>query len=76
MVDYIIEPGEKTGRLVAVLVVSYRGIRCKVGSGVPHDLTGINIGSIVEVEALGVTEKGLLREPRFQGMRTDKPKPD
>ena len=76
VVDIIVEPGEKTGRLVAVLVVSYRGIRCKVGSGVPHDLAGINIGSIVEVEALGVTEKGLLREPRFKGLRTDKPKPD
>lgn len=76
VVDIIVEPGEKTGRLVAVLVVSYRGIRCKVGSGVPHDLAGVNIGSIVEVEALGVTEKGLLREPRFKGLRTDKPKPD
>ena len=33
-------------------------------------------GQIVEVEALGYTEDGLLREPRFKGLRTDVLEPD
>ena len=67
--------GEKTGRPVYTIVVSYQGVTSFVGSGVPHVLTWA-AGDIVEIEALGVTADGKLREPRWKGLRFDKTQPD
>ncbi len=73
VVDYSIERGAKTGRLVTTLAVIYNGVRTMVGSGVPHDfcVDGM-LDRIVEIECLGVTEDGKLREPRYKGIRHDK----
>lgn len=69
--------GEKTGRPVYTITVEYNGVRSEVGSGMPHELpAGLVLGAIVEVEAMGVTADGKLREPRFKGVRFDKEQPD
>lgn len=69
--------GEKTGRDVFKLVVDFRGLPLGVGSGVPHKLSEVPlIGDIVEVEAMDYSSDGLLREPRFKGIRFDKTQPD
>lgn len=65
--------GEKTGRDVYKLIVEFQGKRLGVGSGLPHDLADVPIvGSIVEVEAMDYSSDGLLREPRYKGIRFDK----
>lgn len=68
-------PGAKTGRPVYTIVVEYRGVTSFVGSGVPHTLSWAT-GDIVEIECMGLTEDGKLREPRFKGVRHDKEQPD
>lgn len=69
--------GEKTGRAVHTITVMYKGVQTTVGSGVPHELTGFHkFGTIVEIECLGITADGKLREPRFKGVRFDKTQPD
>ena len=69
--------GAKTGRNVYKLVVDFRGNRLGVGSGVPHDVEDVpSVGDIVEVEAMDYSSDGLLREPRFKGIRFDKAQPD
>ena len=69
--------GIKTGRPVYTLVVQYGDTRLTIGSGVPHDLGDLPaIGQIVEIEAMAESSKGLLREPRFKGIRYDKLEPD
>lgn len=69
--------GDKTGRDVHVLTVEYKGVSTDVGSGVPHQLDPLDIvGSIIEVECLGVFPTGKLREPRFKQVRFDKEEPD
>lgn len=71
------KPGEKTGRDVWTISVIYRGVFTVVGSGVPHAESEVpELGDIVEIECLGITEDGKLREPRFKGVRFDKVKPD
>lgn len=66
-------PGAKTGRPVHKLVVDFNGKRLGVGSGVPHDIADCPVvGDIVEVEAMDLSSEGLLREPRFKGIRYDK----
>jgi len=71
------EYGEKTGRKVWTISVTYRGVKTSVGSGVPHDEADVPAnGSIVEIECLGITADGRLREPRFRGIRHDKVAPD
>jgi DNA ligase-1 len=65
--------GGKTGRAVYTIAVEYRGVRTDVGSGMPHSLTkDFVLGAIVEIECLGITADGKLREPRFKGVRHDK----
>lgn len=78
MVDAVIrDVGDKTGRDVWTLVVSYRGVTSKVGSGVPHNEAAVpSPGQIVEVEAMGLTADGALREPRFKTIKYDKTEPD
>lgn len=71
------EPGAKTGRPVYSIEVDYKGIKSRVGSGIPHDKKDVpDMGQIVEVECMGLTEDGKLREPRFKGIRFDKEQPD
>src|SRR5690606_18427898 len=70
------EPGDKTGRPVHTIRVSYRGVDTWVGSGVPHDKTLLGRGDIVQIDCLGLTEDGKLREPRFVAVRYDKEFPD
>jgi DNA ligase-1 len=65
--------GGKTGRAVYTIAIEYRGVRTDVGSGMPHSLTkDFVLGAIVEIECLGITADGKLREPRFKGVRHDK----
>lgn len=66
------EPGAKTGRPVHTLRVTYRGVDSWVGAGVPHDKTLLGRGDIVQIDCLGLTEDGKLREPRFVAVRHDK----
>ena len=69
--------GEKTGRDVFTLLVSYRGVKTTVGSGVPHKEEDLPLpGQIVEVECMAVNTNNTLREPRFKGIRYDKTEPD
>lgn len=69
--------GAKTGRDVYKLVVDFRGLRLGVGSGVPHSLCDVPVvGDIVEIEAMDYSSDGLLREPRYKGIRHDKLEPD
>lgn len=75
--DVFTELGEKTGRNVYSIEVAYRGVKSKVGSGVPHKREDVpEIGQIAEVECMDITADGKLREPRFKGIRFDKDKPD
>lgn len=69
--------GERTGRAVYTIAVEYRGVRTAVGSGMPHKFEQLpKLGQIVEIEAMGLTADGKLREPRFKGIRFDKEEPD
>ena len=69
--------GEKTGREVYTITVAYRGVATDVGSGMPHSREELpQIGAIVEVECMGLTPDGKLREPRFKGIRYDKTEAD
>lgn len=70
--------GEKTGRTVYTVVVRLpNGNEQEVGSGVPHFIDDVpGVGQIVEVEAMTYSKNGLLREPRYKGIRYDKLKAD
>ena len=70
--------GEKTGREVYTVVVDLGdGKTQEVGSGVPHDQSQLpEVGGIVEIEAMCFSKFGLLREPRFKGIRHDKAEAD
>jgi DNA ligase-1 len=77
VVSRLVQAGAKTGRDVFTIGVEYKGAITQVGSGMPHDPADVpQIGQIVEVAYLGVTEEGRLREPRFIGIRHDKATPD
>lgn len=74
--------GKHAGRAGA-LVLDFQGKELRVGTGFT-DLKremwwnfkdhpeGTMIGQIVEIEAMDYSEDGLLREPRFKGIRFDK----
>lgn len=71
--------GKHTGRLGA-LVVRFHDKELRVGTGFsdaqrdawwPSECSEI-VGSIVEIEAMDFSSDGLLREPRFKGIRHDK----
>lgn len=74
--------GKHLGRLGAI-VVNYKGKALKVGTGF-SDLERTTyfqypmqiIGKIVEIAAMDESSKGVLREPRFKGIRHDKEEPD
>ena len=70
--------GAKTGKNTCSLAVDFNGQVQMVSTGLkqaevdeyvayPERI----IGQLVEVEAMGVTPAGLLREPRYKGIRTD-----
>ncbi|ABK00178.1 p31 [Xanthomonas phage Xop411] len=66
--------GEKTGRTVYKVIVSLgNGKTQTLGSGVPHNPEELpKPNDIVEIEAMSLSAHGLLREPRFKGIRYDK----
>lgn len=69
--------GDKTGRKVYTLIVDFQGKKLRVGSGMPHKEAELPVaGDIVEVEAMDYSSDGLLREPRYKGIRHDKVAPD
>lgn len=70
--------GEKTGRPVYTLLVDLGDFKTQeVGSGVPHNFTDLpTLGDIVEIEAMSFSKYGLLREPRYKGIRYDKMEAD
>ena len=69
--------GEKTGRTVWTIEVDFKGRALRVGSGVPHNFKDLpKYGDIVEIEAMNLSSKGLLREPRFKSIRYDKVEAD
>lgn len=75
--DKFMDYGEKTNREVYTIEVSYRGVKTAVGSGVPHLKDQVpKIGHIVQIDCMGLTEDGRLREPRFITIRHDKGTPD
>lgn len=74
--------GKHEGRMGA-LIVDFGGKQLKVGTGFTDEfrewaIANSNeiIGKIVEVEAMDFSADGLLREPRFKGIRHDKLEPD
>lgn len=75
--------GRNNGK-VGRLTVSYHGKALGVGTGLSDAQraawwgAGASeiIGQIVEVEAMGFSSEGLLREPRLKGIRYDKTKAD
>lgn len=77
--------GEKTGKNTAALVVRLRDdLLGRVSTGLTQEqVDSIHSAfdeqwsnKIIAVEAMGWTEDGLLREPRFKGIRYDKVEPD
>lgn len=79
-IGYQEDVGAKTGRPTGSLVVRFEGAKSL------HVATGLSeaqqanlkqfVGKLIEVEAMGLSSKGLLREPRFKGVRTDVTKAD
>lgn len=79
-VDVAEDVGAKTGRPTVALVCRWRDGRFqKVSTGLSHEQQANPkqfINKIIEVEAMGYTKDGYLREPRFKGARDDKLTPD
>jgi len=68
--------GTKTGKNTASLKFMLDGLEQKVSTGLTQaqveEITAVGwVGYRIEVEAMGKTIKGYLREPRFKGIRTD-----
>lgn len=70
--------GEKTGKNTLALGFEFNGKPQKVSTGLSQnqvDAFGhahhLILGQLIEVEAMGLTANGLLREPRFKGIRHD-----
>ena len=76
--------GTKTGKNTGALVVRFiDGQHLRVATGMTQEqIDSLHLrpeywlGKIVQVDGLALTEDGLLREPRFVGVRHDKDKPD
>lgn len=71
--------GAVTGRDTAALVVRlWDGLTCKVGTGFSHEEAvawvaqpELIVGETIEVTYMGIHEGGVLREPRYEGIRHD-----
>ena len=78
-VDAVVsDVGGKTGKNTCVLMFQLNDHMQKVSTGLTQqqadDYTAapsLIIGQRIEVEAMGLTVNGFLREPRFKGIRTD-----
>jgi ATP-dependent DNA ligase len=75
-VGYEEATGEKTGRATCALIVRFKGGTCKVGTGLTEEQQanpGQFVGKIIEVACMAVYpgEFGMMREPRFLGIRDD-----
>lgn len=72
--------GAKTGRATGALQVRFKdGAPLGVATGLSEEQQAnlaSFVGKIIEVEAMGISSKGLLREPRFKGIRDDVVTPD
>lgn len=68
--------GEKTGRDTCALVVRFKGATCKVATGLSNDEQanpGQFLGKLIEVQCMDVYpgDDGMMREPRYCGIRDD-----
>lgn len=77
------EPGRgKHEGKIGTLLVDYKGKTQGAGTGLKDSEREVSefeelwLGSIVEIECMGVTEDGYLREPVLKGKRFDKEEPD
>jgi ATP-dependent DNA ligase len=71
--------GEKTKRPTVALLCRWQYGTQKVATGLSHAQQADPfqfVGKIIEVQGMGLTADGKLREPRFRGLRTDKLQPD
>lgn len=71
---YFQAAGAKTGKNTGGLFFELNGHEQRVSTGLRQDqLDALShlVGHRMEVEAMGLTVNGLLREPRFKGIRTD-----
>lgn len=81
VIDYEPGKGKHSGK-IGTLVVDFRGRHQGAGTGLRDSERSIRdfrdnwLDRIVEIECLGVTEDGQLREPRLKGIRYDKVEPD
>lgn len=74
----IADVGSKTGKTTCVLCFTLNGEVQKVSTGLTQTQADefVNnpnaiLDKYIEVEAMGLTVNGLLREPRYKGIRTD-----
>lgn len=71
---YFTDTGAKTGKATGGLIFELNGKEQRVATGLTQaqveDLVSF-IGKRIEVEAMGLTVNGFLREPRFKGIRDD-----
>lgn len=77
------EPGRgKYEGMIGTLLVEYKGKAQGAGTGLKDSQRLVSEfeemwhGQIVEIECLGITRDGYLREPRLKGIRHDKTEPD
>jgi ATP-dependent DNA ligase len=70
--------GEKTGKNTLALGFTFNGRQQRVSTGLTQKEVdayiadaSLIVGKRIEVEAMGLTEEGSFREPRFKGIRTD-----
>lgn len=66
--------GEKTGKNTLALIIEFGDAFQKVSTGLTQaeaDNPDQFLYKMIEVEAMGLTVNGLLREPRYRGIRTD-----
>lgn len=76
--DVTVDFGAKTGKTTLVLGFTLDGKKQKVSTGITQtqadewaEYPSLIVNCTIEVEAMGYTVNGLLREPRFKGVRTD-----
>lgn len=77
--------GKYKGAVGKLICKDKQGKCVRVGSGLTDEqrfnwwsMSGANeiLGQIVQIDAMSVSTKGVLREPRFKGIRTDKTEVD
>lgn len=76
---YEADKGEKTGKNTVALLFNLNGKEQRVATGLRQDQVDDIVDNFkpnwkdvtIEVEAMGLTVNGFLREPRFKGIRTD-----